>query len=385
MSPEELGAVALSMTFVTFTTQVIMGGLQAGIGRYFSIAKKSKELDAYFLAVKKIMLTVVFFIFSAGLVTILILYYLDFDFFTISIATLFLAISSCYNSTFNNIMNVARKRFTSSFFLNIDIWLKITIIILISNFWIVTEESVLISYALSATIVLLLYVLHGKLTKIKCKNESVAYKRMSKQIWRYAIPFFPWTILVWMQQASEKWFLQMFTSLSDVGIYAVLYMLGFAPVLMAFSIVIKFFHPVMYDSTTVNKGGVSVNLKTLLIIRIIIISGVLVSFASFLFVDIFHANIFQLLVSEEYWPHSVLLKWFVLSGVLFGTAEILLMKIQNDMKVKVLSVAKSITGITGIIINFIGVYIAGLNGLIGALVIFSVINLLILIYAIWSI
>ena len=65
MSPEELGAVALSMTFVTFTTQVIMGGLQAGIGRYFSIAKKSKELDAYFLAVKKIMLTVVFFIFSS--------------------------------------------------------------------------------------------------------------------------------------------------------------------------------------------------------------------------------------------------------------------------------------------------------------------------------
>ena len=74
--------------------------------------------------------------------------------------------------------------------------------------------------------------------------------------------------------------------------------------------------------------------------------------------------------------------WLVLAAVLFGMSEVLLLKLQGDMKSVLLSKLKVITGLFGILLNYIGVLFMGMQGLVGGIVIFSVFNLFIfLVYA----
>ena len=72
--------------------------------------------------------------------------------------------------------------------------------------------------------------------------------------------------------------------------------------------------------------------------------------------------------------------YYILSGILFGLSEIFLLKMQSKMEVKLLNYVKSMLGLFGIIINFIGVYFYGFTGLVYSLVAFSFANLSLMYY-----
>ena len=89
-----------------------------------------------------------------------------------------------------------------------------------------------------------------------------------------------------------------------------------------------------------------------------------------------HEWIFSFLVSEQYQMVSGLLPEMILAGGLFAAGQMLALKLMSEMKSSSMLRVKIYTALMGILFNLIGVYLAGLYGIVLAAVAFSVTYLL---------
>ena len=55
ISMEQFGQITLAITLVAFTSQILIGSVNAGIGRYYSIAKDENDMHNFLHAVKVIL------------------------------------------------------------------------------------------------------------------------------------------------------------------------------------------------------------------------------------------------------------------------------------------------------------------------------------------
>jgi len=78
-------------------------------------------------------------------------------------------------------------------------------------------------------------------------------------------------------------------------------------------------------------------------------------------------------VASQYQSVSYLLPWVVLAGGLFAAGQVLGLKLMSDMKPAAMTLAKIVTALLGVLLNIYFASVAGLNGVVGALVGFSVI------------
>jgi O-antigen/teichoic acid export membrane protein len=384
LNPSQYGEVALAMTIVAFATQVLMGGLNVGIGRYYAIARKDSMLTSYVFSVKDITTNIGKIILTIGLFFLILFYWSGNNKLAMfSVLVTIIALLSSYNSVFNNVINTARRRIVSSLHLILEVLLKLIflLIMLQLSFDYYKAEVVLMAFAISAFIIFLLYKKYVDSYIDTLVNDKKCDKDWVSDIWGYSKHFILWTVLIWVQQISERWLLQIYTTLEEVGIYAMLYTLGYAPVLMLFKVSIRFMYPIAYEKTEIQGGILTSQFIIRGRIKKMILIGSLIAIVGFFVTDIAHESLFYYLVSEEYREYSYLLKWFVFSGVLFGMGEVVVMKMQSDMKVELLGRVKSLIGIMGLSVNFIGVYYAGFYGMIAALVVFTIINLCAMYYA----
>ena len=78
-------------------------------------------------------------------------------------------------------------------------------------------------------------------------------------------------------------------------------------------------------------------------------------------------------MANQYRENSYLLPWFFIAGGLFASGQILSLKILSQMKPQKLIPIKIATSIIGILLNIVGAYFYGLKGVIGGLILFSLI------------
>jgi O-antigen/teichoic acid export membrane protein len=109
LTPSEFGEVALAMTIVALVAQVFMGGVNNGIARYYSIAKKANSLYSYSLAVRVLTSRVSLIVGILG--TSLVAYFYLSDQYEMAIFALIItpfSILNSYNSIFNNLLTISR-------------------------------------------------------------------------------------------------------------------------------------------------------------------------------------------------------------------------------------------------------------------------------------
>jgi FtsH-binding integral membrane protein len=97
---------------------------------------------------------------------------------------------------------------------------------------------------------------------------------------------------------------------------------------------------------------------------------------SFLLALCFHEWIFRLFAAEEYRFVSHLLPWMVLAGGLFAAGQVISLKLMSGMNTHALLAPKIVTAVGGTAFSFSGAYIAGLEGAVFALVVFSAVHLM---------
>jgi len=197
-----------------------------------------------------------------------------------------------------------------------------------------------------------------------------------KQIWAYSFPITTFGAFTWMLLVSDRWALQAFATSSDVGQYAVLFQLGYTPIALITGMAMSFMGPILYqrsgDATDSDRNA-DVHRLGWRLSQICVMASLL----GFAMAFGLHEPLFALLVASYYRGSSYLLPWVVLAGGLFAAGQMLALKLMSEMKPSDMKKAKIATASIGALLNVVGAALIGVQGVVGALVAFSVI------YFIW--
>jgi O-antigen/teichoic acid export membrane protein len=199
-------------------------------------------------------------------------------------------------------------------------------------------------------------------------------ERWRREIFSYAWPFAVWGIPAWMQLVSDRWALQVFSSVDQVGRYAVLYQLGYYPITISTDLVVQLVYPVFFQ----RAGGGSdpsrlrrvYNLNWQLTVVALAVTAIAVGLAYAL-----HGPIFRLLVAPQYRAVSWMLPGMVLAGGLFATAQLAVVALLSSTQTRVLVLPKVVTAAVGLLLNILGAAYYGVPGVVTATAVASAIYL----------
>lgn len=375
LPPDAYGELALGMTIATLVNQIILGPLGGGIIRFYAPAVEQGDLGGYLHAVKKLVLyTTGIILLLAFSATVGLMFSEQNQWAAITVSALVFAILSGYSAIFSGIQSAARQRSIVALYQGADPLLRALVAagLLI---WIGTSSTVaMIGYAVAALLML------GSQTYFFQKIVRGKLFGKHKRNWQYEIlafsaPIGTWGIFTWMQQMSDRWALQLSSSTSDVGGYAVLYQLGYYPILLVTGMAMQFLVPILYQRAGDARDSKRTADVNMLSWKLTWLSLGLTA-AAFLAAISLHTQIFRILVAEEYRSFSYLLPWIIIAGGVFASGQTLASNLQAQMKTREMIVVKIVTALLGISLNFSGAYLYGMAGVVAAGIAFSILYFL---------
>ena len=371
LEPEQYGQLTLGLTIAGLINQVVMGGLTAGISRFYSIAGEKNELPEYLNASQRLM---VYAIISVGILvftTVVGLLWLgQSEWIVLVIAALILSVFNGCSSAIGGIQNAARQRAVVALHGGVEPWLRILLAVGMMLWLGSSSTAVILGYVLSSLLVTGSQLLF--LQKLIRPEGAITHKSRDwgQKIWAYSWPFSAWGIFTWLQQISDRWALQTYASGHDVGLYAVVFQLGYVPIGLALGMAMTFLGPILYQrsgSTTDQNRNRDVHQ----IAWRITFAGLAITALAFVFTLFLHEGIFQLLVATKYHEVSYLLPWMIVAGGVFSAAQMLALKLLSEMKSAVMTTAKIVSAIVGVFLNIYAASQFGSQGVVFALIAFS--------------
>ena len=377
LSPEEYGKLALGMTVVTFANQFVMGPLANGAMRFYAPAVEANGLVAYTDAIRKMtrhatmLLLLVFPVMSASLwITG------KKDWIVIGFIALLLAILSGYNGICNGIQNAARQRIVVALHNAALSWFKYLVAVLLL---IAMPRGSVVALAGFTVVTLLILVsqlwfLNKRVPLLANSNPAEAHKWQLKA-WHYSWPFAVWGLFTCMHMASDRWALGAFASTRDIGLYAVVYQLGYVPIVMLVEMAIQLLAPVIF--ARVGDGSdISRRRHARMICGGLTMVALACTSVVFCIGFKFHPLIFSLLTATGYRSASYLFPWMLLGGGLFAAGQTISLIMMAELNTKSLARIKVGTAIAGTIMNIGGAYLFGIKGVVFSFVCFSIIYIL---------
>jgi len=385
LEPSIYGQLALGLTIATLINQTVMAGVTPGIGRFYAVAAEKDDIQRYLYASRLMMGFATLCVFLIALLLIAILFYFDYkEWIGLALAALAFAVFSAYSGALSSIQNAARQRAIVAAHSGFDAWLKIGLA-LVCMLWLGnTSTAVATGFALSAMLITAsqLIFLKRLIGSWQAKNQSIDSENWLnqiwadsetwvKQIWAYSSPFLAWGLFGWAQQSSARWALGVYSSTADVGFFAVLSQLGYAPLLLLTTLALTFLTPILFARAGDATSGVRNDNVNTFMIRIII-GGVLFAFSATAFTALFHEDIFKLLVSDNYQLNSHYLPYMAFAGGVFSTAQVIATLPMCLNRPKSLLKASIGSSLIGIAASFLGVYFFSIQGAVAAMLIHSI-------------
>lgn len=368
----QYGQLALGLTISGLIQQVLIGGVSNGIGRFYSIAVEKKDIFGYLNASFRLMGYA-----SAAFVTIAVvliagLFRLGYSrWMGLAGAVLVFSLFESCNAVLNSMQNAARQRSVVALHRGLNALLKMPLAVGVMLWLGKTSTAAVIGYALSLLVVTISQLYFARqliwLAHAGTPQTSVNW---GQQMWRFSWPFSVWGIFTWCQMASGRWALQHFASIKDVGLYMVVFQLGYAPITLITSMMLSFFGPILYH----RSGSATDSDRNRAVHRIswrISLAALSVTAIASILALLLHGPIFHLMVAAEYQAVSYLLPWTVLAGGMFAAGQMLSLKLMSEIKSSALIASKTTTAILGVGLNVYGAAQFGMLGTIAALVIFS--------------
>ena len=376
LDPSQYGKLALALTMAGLVNQVVMGGVANGIIRFYSIAAEKQDLSGYLRASWRLMCGATLVTVAIALILLTCLLVLRYSqWLTVTASAVVFSIMSSYNNALSGIQNAARQRAIVAFHSGLDAWLKILLAVGVIHWLGISSTSVLIGYALSSLFVTgsqFIFLHRLILNRNQSSSSGVTWTR---KMWDYSWPFSAWGTFTWLQQSSDRWSLEAFSNTQDVGLYAVLFQVGYAPISIVATMLVSFIGPILFERSG-DATDASRNLYVHKMIWRITFFGLFFALMSFLLSWALHDWLFRLFVSKQFYVVSYLLPWMVLAGGFFAIGQILVLKLASEMRSAAMIKAKIVTAVLGIFFCLYGAHSAGLKGIVAAVVAFSTIYLL---------
>lgn len=375
LDPAEYGQLALGLTVAGLVNQVVLGGISAGISRFYSIAAEKQDLHDYLRDSRRLLGYATLAVVAIGLVLMSGLLWLGYsNWMGLAAAALVFSVFSGFNSTLSGIQNAARQRAIVAFHGGLEAWLKILLAVGVM-FWLGTSStSVVIAYSCSSLLVTVSQLYFLRRTILPQQTEGTRDARFLRQMWAYSWPFSVWGVFSWAQQASSRWAIELFGTTHDVGLFQVLSQVGFVPIQIITSLTLQLIAPILFsrsgDATSSERNK---NVKRF--VKNLASFGLFFTFCAALIAWLFHREIFRLLVAEDYHNVSYLMPWVILAGGLLGIAQIFGTQIFSELRTKEVMSAGVITGLIGTVCNIILIYLFNIYGAVASLCVYAAINL----------
>ena len=372
LRPEQYGNLSLAITLGTLVGQVVIAGLAAGIVRYFPIAREAKDLAGYFrtvvtlgrwsfvatVAISVVLLAGIGVIWGVGWVVRALP------------AIVYLQLAN-YNAIFSGIQNSARQRKVAALHTGIDPWLRIAVVMPILSVVGPTDVGALTAYCLALLLIFLSQVWFARrLLANADTNGPTVRENWTRQIWTYSVPILAMNPLMWAQSNADRWALQIFSDTHVVGLYAALIQVGFTPIMLAIALVTNFVSPILNQ----RSGDATDPARNANVHRISwILTGIClaITLVAFVVALALRGPIFSLLVAPDFRSVSYLMPWVLLAGGSLAAGQVLTVKLLSEMNSRALLVPRLVTSLGGTVLTLMGARFAGIDGVVGAAVLFG--------------
>jgi O-antigen/teichoic acid export membrane protein len=390
LSPSKYGELALGMTVATLANQVILAPLSGAFLRFFAPAQQVNQTSGYLRGVLLLLIQATCLLLGLACLFALGLWMSgQTEWLGLIFAALIFSLLSGYKAALDGIQNAARQRAIVAWHQGLGEWLRFltaaAMIALLGAFSFVAMAG----YALATLVVIVsqLIFFRRKVFRFKLLPMSVSRFEIDQsevqkwvgQMRAYAWPFTSWGLFTWAQVASDRWALQTFGSTSTVGLYAVLYQLGYYPIVLLSIAVTQLASPVLFSMAGDGTNPQRMN-QTHQLNNWIVFGSIMLSIVGFILALFFHHEVFVIFVSSEYQSVSPLLPLMVLSGGLFAAGQLAVQSKLMTFDTRSLMVPKIVTASLGILLNFAGAYAFGLRGVVFANISFSAIYFLWILY-----
>ena len=275
----------------------------------------------------------------------------------LTIMTLGFALASGFNSILDSMLNAGRRRSIVAWHQALASWgryLLATGMVLLLG---ATSTIAMTGYALATFLVLLSQLWFFRRAMRPAAGVSAltigSLQRWVAQIFTYAWPFVIWGIFTWAQIASDRWALQMFATTEDVGLYAVLYQLGYYPIMILTGLMMQLASPVLFQ----RAGDASDTSRMLQVYALnwrLTIGALLFTSVAVLLAFALHGKVFDWLVAPDYRTVSWLLPGMVLAGGLFATGQFASISVLSGAETRNLITPKIASALIGVSLNMLG-------------------------------
>ncbi len=371
LSPAQYGQLALGLTVVSLVTQVVMGGISNGLGRFYSVASQCDDLSGYISDSQRLMAYASVVVVVIGMVMVVGLHWFGYSQWVgLTIALLIFSIFSGYQASLSGVQNAARQRHIVAIHNGLNSWLKFGFVVGALLWFGASSVTVVVGYVFATLLVTISQLYFFRRTISRSVSVSTRHRPWMREIWRFSWPFSLFGVFTWMQQVSDRWSLQVFATAEDVGRYAVVFQLGYTPIATLLGMAMIFIGPILYQRSgnatddTRNKNVHYLSWK-------ITVLALMLTCVAFFATMTMHEWIFRVLVASEYHSISYLLPWVTLAGGIFACGQLISLKLMSEMKTRMLIAPKTITSLFGVAINIVGASMAGLHGVVIALNAFS--------------
>lgn len=381
--PAEYGRLALGMTIAGLVNQVVLGPLSGGTTRFFSAAREVGELGEYLGAVRRLTqrATLVILAVAATLTVGLALSGWT-DWVALTATAFAFGLLSGYNSLLNGMQNAARQRAVVALHQALESWGRFLVAAALVVWLGATSTVAIIGYIVAMVVIIasqLRFLARVTRSTDPPSEPPTSAVSVRVHVWRtmilnYSWPFAVWGIFSWAQVASERWALQVFGSAQLVGLYAVLYQLGYYPIFTATGLLAQLVQPAMFqragDASNSRRMGQVYRITWYLTGITLGVTLVAVGAAAAL-----HNLIFRLFVAQQYASVASLLPWMVLAGGLYAVAQVAVIGPLSSRESKILMWPRVTSAVLGIGLNWFGAARFGIAGVVGAGVVFGAVYL----------
>lgn len=241
----QYGELALGLTLAGLMNQVVMGGLSAGVGRFYSIAAEKQDLRGYLHATRKLLVYATAAAAAIGLAVMAGLLSLGYgQWLGLAAATLIFSVLSGYNASLSGIQAAARQRGIVAFHAGLDAWLKILLALGLLIWLGRSSTAVVIGFALSS-----LFVNSSQLLFLRRLGQTETASRghpWMGQMWAYSWPMAAGGLFNWGYYASQRWALELYVSTSEVGQFYALTQIAYTPLSMGGAMLMSFLTPILF-------------------------------------------------------------------------------------------------------------------------------------------
>lgn len=380
MSPANYGEFTLAMTIVMLANKVTYGPIEGSATRYLMAAIETNEIIPFVNVLKRKMLNASIFISLIAIIAIIIFALTEYKYSLLLIlsTTIYIIISG-YSSIINGIQKAARQRGRVTLHTSFDIWAKYLAATGFLIYFGGKSFAALFGFALSSFgVTISQYRLFRKDFITHNKNNiwpTEIANKWKKYISFYAWPLILWGLFAWAQVASDRWSLTIFTTMDQVGLYAVLYQLGFGSITMISGFIITLVQPILFQIVGDASDKKRI-LRVYNITKLVMFSFLIFTLFAFIISFIFHTLIFSWFVSYQFKNVSWLLPWIVLPAGLMATCQHATSYFLCEGNTKALLVPKIVIFSLGIILNIVGAYFSGIVGVVVANIIMNAIHLI---------